>query len=119
MSFDHGQLKDAHVAYAATIHRVAADLKVPLVDLDGDMMAALKARGQMASRGFYLQYAPYDGVVRFPDGITDDTHVNERGARLGAALVATSLAKLKLPISRHVRPAPLDNQARLGGPSCP
>ncbi len=117
--WEGGQLKDAHTAYAATIHRVATDLKVPLVDLDGDMMAALKARGQMASRGFYLQYAPYDGIARFPDGITDDTHVNERGARLGAALVVTSLAKLKLPISRHVRPAPLDNQAKLGGPSCP
>lgn len=117
--WENGAPKDAHAAYAATIHRVATDLKVPLVDLDGDMMAALKARGRMASRGFYLQYAPYDGVARFPDGIADDTHVNERGARLGAALVATSLAKLKLPISRYVRPAPLDNQPKLGGPSCP
>jgi lysophospholipase L1-like esterase len=115
----NGAPKDAHAAYAATIHRVATDLKVPLVDLDGDMMAAMRARGPLASRGFYLLYAPYDGVGRFPDGITDDTHVNERGARLGAALVASSLATLKLPISRYVRPAPLDNQPKLGGPICP
>lgn len=117
--WENGAPKDAHVAYAATIHRVATDLKVPLVDLDGDMMAALRARGQLASRGLYMQYQPYDGVARFPEGIKDDTHINEQGARLGAALVATRLARLKLPLSRYVHPAPLDNQARLGGPSCP
>ena len=117
--WENGQPKDAHAAYATTIHRVATDLKVPLVDLDGDMMAAIQARGQAASRGLYMQYQPYDGVARFPDGIKDDTHINEQGARLGAALVATRLTKLKLPLSRYVHPAPLDNQARLGGPSCP
>jgi lysophospholipase L1-like esterase len=117
--WENGQPKDAHGPYAATIHRVATDLKVPLVDLDGDMMAALKARGELASRGLYLQYKPYDHIARYPEGISDDTHINEQGARLGAALVATSLARLKLPISRHVHPAPLDNQAQLGGPSCP
>ncbi|MGH1559194.1 GDSL-type esterase/lipase family protein [Caulobacter segnis] len=48
--WENGQPKDAHGPYAATIHRVAADLKVPLVDLDGDMMAALKARGAGVAR---------------------------------------------------------------------
>lgn len=117
--WEDGQPKDAHGPYAATIHRVAADLKVPLVDLDGDMMAALKARGELASQRLYLQYKPYDHVARYPDGIADDTHINEQGARLGAALVATRLARLKLPISRHVHPASVAGQPRLGGPSCP
>lgn len=117
--WDAGEPKDAHGPYAATIHRVATDLKVPLVDLDGDMMAALKARGPLASRGLYLFYQPYDQVARYPDGVSDDTHINEQGARLGAALVATRLASLKLPISRHVRPASVAGQPRLGGPSCP
>lgn len=117
--WENGEPKDAHGAYAATIHRVAEDLKVPLVDLDGDMMAALKARGELASQRLYLQYKPYDHVARYPDGISDDTHINEQGARLGAALVATRLAGLKLPISRHVHPASVAGQPRLGGPSCP
>jgi lysophospholipase L1-like esterase len=117
--WENGQPKDAHGPYAATIHRVAADLKVPLVDLDGDMMAALKARGELASRGLYLQYKPYDHVARYPEGISDDTHINEQGARLGAALVATRLAALKLPISRSVHPASVAAQAKLGGPTCP
>lgn len=117
--WENGKPKDAHVAYAATVHRVATDLGVPLVDLDADMMAAISARGELASRALYLQYKPYDHVARYPEGISDDTHINEQGARLGAALVATRLKALKLPVSRYVRPAPLDNQARLGGPACP
>jgi lysophospholipase L1-like esterase len=117
--WENGEPKDAHGPYTATIQRVAKDLKVPLVDLDGDMMAALKARGELASQRLYLQYKPYDQVARYPDGISDDTHINEQGARLGAALVATRLAGLKLPISRHVRPASVAGQPRLGGPSCP
>ena len=117
--WENGQPKDAHAPYAATIHRVATDLKVPLVDLDGDMMAALKARGELASQRLYLQYKSYDHVARYPDGIADDTHINEQGARLGAALVATRLAGLKLPISRHVHPASVAGQPQLGGPSCP
>jgi lysophospholipase L1-like esterase len=117
--WENGQPKDAHAPYAATIHRVATDLKVPLVDLDGDMMAALKARGELASRGLYLQYKPYDNVARYPEGISDDTHINEQGARLAAALVATRLASLKLPISKSVHPASIAGQPKLGAPSCP
>jgi len=117
--WENGEPKDAHGPYAATIHRVAADLRVPLVDLDGDMMAALKARGELASQRLYLQYKPYDHVARYPDGISDDTHINEQGARLAAALVATRLAGLKLPISRQVHPASVAGQPSLGGPTCP
>ncbi len=117
--WENGQPKDAHGPYAATIHRVATDLKVPLVDLDGDMMAALKARGPLASRGLYLFYQRYDHVARYPDGVSDDTHINEGGARLAAALVATRLAGLKIPIARRVHPASVAGQPRLGGPSCP
>ena len=117
--WENDQPKDAHGPYAATIHRVATDLKVPLVDLDGDMMAALKARGQLASRGLYLQYKPYDHIARYPDGVSDDTHINEQGARLAAALVATRLAGLKLPVSKSVHPASVAGQPNLGGPTCP
>lgn len=117
--WENDQPKDAHGPYAATIHRVATDLKVPLVDLDGDMMGALKARGPLASQRLYLQYKPYDHVTRYPEGVSDDTHINEQGARLAAALVAMRLAALKLPISKSVHPASVAGQPNLGGPTCP
>jgi len=117
--WEGGKPKDAHAAYAATIRKVAAEMKVPLVDLDADMMAAQQARGQLASRGLYLFYTANDHVARYPDGISDDTHINEQGARLAAALVATRLKALALPVSKSVRPASVAGQAKLGGPTCP
>jgi lysophospholipase L1-like esterase len=117
--WEDGKPKDAHGPYAATIHRVAADMKVPLVDLDADMMAAQQARGQLASRGLYLFYTVNDHVARYPEGISDDTHINEQGARLAAALVATRLKGLGLPLSKSVHPASVAAQAKLGGPTCP
>lgn len=117
--WDGGKPKDAHGPYAATVRKVAAEMKVPLVDLDADMMAALQARGPLASRGLYLFYTANDHVARYPDGVSDDTHINEQGARLAAALVATRLKALGLPVSRSVRPASVAAQARLGAPDCP
>ena len=117
--WEDGKPKDAHGPYAATVRKVAAEMKVPLVDLDADMMAALQARGQLASRGLYLFYTLNDHVARYPDGVSDDTHINEQGARLAAALVATRLKALGLPVSKSVRPASIAGQARLGGPTCP
>jgi lysophospholipase L1-like esterase len=64
----------------------------PLIDLDADMMGAQQARGEAGSRGFYLIYTPQDGVARYPQGISDTTHINEGGARLAASLVAARLA---------------------------
>lgn len=117
--FENGQVKDAHGPYAATIRAVAAQTATPLIDLNADSMAALQARGASAARGLYLFYKPQDRVARYPDGITDNTHVNEQGARLAAALVATRLEALGLPVSRRVQPASVAGQARLGGPTCP
>ncbi len=116
--WEGGKPKDAHGPYAATVRKVAAEMKVPLVDLDADMMAALQARGQLASRGLYLFYTANDHVARYPDGVSDDTHINEQGARLAAALVATRLKALGLPVSKSVRPASVAGQARLGAPDC-
>ena len=118
-NFVEGQVQDTHGPYAATIRRVAAETGARLIDLDADSMAALQARGPLASRGLYLFYTPQDHVARYPDGISDITHPNERGARLAAALVATRLKTLGLPISRRVRPASVASQARLGAPDCP
>lgn len=117
--WENGAPKDAHGPYSAVVRRVAQEQKVSLVDLDADMMAALAARGPSASRRLYLFYQSYDQVARYPDGISDDTHINEQGARLAAALVATRLAGLKIPLAQWVRPASIAAQPRLGAPNCP
>lgn len=117
--FVDGKIQDAHGPYAEAVRAVAQRTGAPLVDLDADSMAALQARGEAASRNLYLLYTPQDHIARYPDGISDTTHINEGGARLAAALVAARLGALNLPVSTYVRSVPAGDPPVLGGPSCP
>ena len=116
--FAGDQVQETHGAYAQAVRDVAKATGAPLIDLDADMMGAQQARGEAGSRGFYLIYTPQDHVARYPDGISDTTHINEGGARLAASLVAGRLAALKLPVSAYVRPESTGYQPILGGPRC-
>lgn len=116
--FTGDKVQETHGAYAVAVRDVAKATNTPLIDLDADMMGAQQARGEAGSRGFYLIYTPQDGVARYPQGISDTTHINEGGARLASALVAARLAFLKLPVSAYVHPASTGAQPILGGPRC-
>jgi lysophospholipase L1-like esterase len=117
--FEGDQVQETHGAYALAVRAVAKATGAPLIDLDADMMGAQQARGEAGSRGFYLIYTPQDGVKRYPEGISDTTHINEGGARLAASLVAGRLAFLGLPVSAYVHPASTGVQSILGGSRCP
>jgi lysophospholipase L1-like esterase len=82
--FAGDKVQETHGAYAQAVRDVAKVTNMPLIDLDADMMGAQQARGEAGSRGFYLIYTPQDGVARYPQGISDTTHINEGGARLAA-----------------------------------
>jgi lysophospholipase L1-like esterase len=112
------QVQETHGGYVDAVRAVAKATGAPLIDLDADMMGAQQARGEAGSRGFYLIYTPQDGVARYPQGISDTTHINEGGARLAASLVAARLAFLKLPVSAYVHPTSTGAQPILGGPRC-
>jgi lysophospholipase L1-like esterase len=117
--FVDGRIQDAHGPYAEAVRAVARATGAPLIDLDADSMAALQARGEAASRKLYLLYTPQDHIPRYPEGISDTTHINEAGARLAASLVARRLAGLDLPVSAHVRLPSPGEPPILGGPGCP
>ncbi|KRA58498.1 G-D-S-L family lipolytic protein [Caulobacter sp. Root655] len=117
--FVDGKVQDAHGPYAEAVRAVAQRTGAPLIDLDADSMAALQVRGEAASRSLYLLYTPQDHIARYPDGISDTTHINEGGARLAAALAAARLGALKLPVSVYVRSIATGDPPILGGPNCP
>jgi lysophospholipase L1-like esterase len=113
-----GQIRNTHQNYAEAMRAVARQTHAALVDLNADSTRALQARGERAAQSLYLVYAKGDQGGRFADGSHDTTHLNEGGARLAAALVATRLQRLRLPVSAFVQPATTGDQPRFGGPSC-
>lgn len=119
-AFKGGHVVPSFPTYTAAAKRVAAETHVPLIDLAHLSEAWIDPLGPDGSRVYYLHYAKGTGLPGFPDGIDDDTHFSELGARRIADLIAGGLARTDLPIARYVlpvRPA-LTRTTPAGGPSC-
>lgn len=120
---DDGGINDSFPAYATVTRAVARETGTPLIDLGYDSRVYVHTLGAEPAKAYFLHYskeqAQAAGYARWPDGIADDTHFSEIGARAMASLVATRLKELNLPVSAHVNPLPAANPPVLGGPTCP
>lgn len=118
--FVDGRVRADFAPWSEQVRRLAAERKVPLIDLEAESAALVQQAGEDASRRYYLHYQPQDNVPVFPKGIADDTHFSELGARAVAEIVARRLRALRLPVSRYIlkrRPA-LGRATPLGSTSC-
>jgi lysophospholipase L1-like esterase len=112
--FEGGQVKAAFADYSAVMRAVAAQTRTPLIDLEAVSRAWVQQAGEEGAKVYYLHYSAADHARGFPQGIQDDTHFSELGARRVADLVAGQLAALHLPISARVLPDRPD--LRIGAP---
>lgn len=101
-SFENGRAKADFADYSAVVRAVAAETGAKLIDLEALSRAWLDRKGAEASKAYYLHYTADDGIAAYPEGIADDTHFSELGARGIAELVADALKDLDLPISEEV-----------------
>lgn len=89
---ENGKLVPTHGDYPEIIRSVAKQEKVPLIDLEKITSAWLQQAGVEGSTKFFHQLPP--GVSRLhPDGLEDNTHFNERGARAVAAFFIQEIEK--------------------------
>lgn len=98
--FKDGFLVDTHGDYPLVVRQLAANLKVPLIDLQLLTAGAVTALGDKASRSIYLWT---DATDKFPQGRKDDTHLNLEGATLEARLAAQQLMLLDRSLVKHVK----------------
>jgi lysophospholipase L1-like esterase len=94
-----GKLTYTHGKYPDAVREVAALHKVICIDMQMLTMNYVNSLGDEASRKIYL-WTPPDS--RFPQGRKDDTHLSEVGAGIFAGLVAREVAKMKIPLARHI-----------------
>lgn len=91
--FVDGELTDTHGEYPAAVRRVAAEERVPLLDMEPLTREWVSSLGDEASKGYFMWVEP--GVCpRYPDGRQDDTHLNVRGARAVARMVADEVSRV-------------------------
>lgn len=102
-SFDAtGMVKGTHDVYSQIVREVAKENNVPLIDLDAKSQALLQQFGAENSKWLYNQLEPGEHP-NYPEGVKDNTHFNELGARKMAQLVLAGIKDLKLELAIHTR----------------
>ncbi|CAM4372082.1 rhamnogalacturonan acetylesterase [Paenibacillus tarimensis] len=91
-----GLLEHTHGDYPAAMEELARKRGIPLLDLRELTGRLYERLGPEESKRLFMWLEP--GVhPNYPEGVHDDTHFSELGARMVAALAAEGLYRLGLP----------------------
>ncbi|MGV3538729.1 MAG: rhamnogalacturonan acetylesterase [Rufibacter sp.] len=96
-----GKIEETHLAYSGIVRAVAAQQKVPLIDLDRQSQRLLQQYGPEASKLLFVHLQP-NQHPNYPNGKVDDTHFNELGAREMAQIILAGIKDLKLELADRV-----------------
>lgn len=106
---ENGRFYDAHGEYPGIVREVAAELRVPLIDMHRSSERAIRAAGPEPSKALFLHIPP-DTHPNYPQGLRDDTHFSPLGAELMAGLavagIRESVPELAALLAGTAAPAP-------------
>ncbi|WP_139489019.1 rhamnogalacturonan acetylesterase [Brevibacillus dissolubilis] len=96
-----GAAQDSHGLYPAAMKELALAEQVPLIDLTAKSKALYNQLGPEETKSIFLWL---DAGVHpnYPNGVQDNTHFQEAGARQIARLVVEGIEENKLPLRNHV-----------------
>jgi lysophospholipase L1-like esterase len=96
-----GKVKETHEIYSELVRKIAITSKVAFIDLDKKSQELYQQFGKENSRLLFLQLASGEHP-NYPEGIDDNTHFSELGARLIAQIVLAEMRKLDLELNDHI-----------------
>lgn len=99
---DDGTAKPSHGAYPAAMRALAAEERVPLLDLQALTLTRWQELGPDGTQAYFNWLEPGQSP-NYPDGRQDNTHFQPRGAVEAARLVARALVARKVLAPRDVR----------------
>lgn len=99
---DSGMQVETHEEYSELLREVAKELDVPLIDMDRKSQDLYNTLGEDKSTLLFLHLEEGQNP-NYPEGVTDNTHFNETGARMIAELVLKGIQEEKLELSSHIK----------------
>lgn len=100
---DDGTLEDTHGPYPNVARMVARELSVPFIDLQQQTEDLVAGLGPVRSSELYLVLEPGEFAM-YPEGRTDNTHLNVPGATEVSRMVAASVLSQGMPLSAYLDP---------------
>lgn len=94
-----GKIHSDLTAHSEAMKKVAAEMDVPLIDLQRDSIAYLDRVGEKAGDGLAITKKDKDGKTIF-----DKTHLNWQGSYVFGRIVAVDMGKAVPALAQYVRP---------------
>ena len=106
---EQGNINTAIGPYPDITREVASEMKVPLIDLNQKTGDYVQAMGAEAAKELYMWLAPGEHP-KYPEGLQDDTHMQEPGALKVAELAVEGIKELKLkPLVKNLKKRELED----------
>jgi len=102
-NFKEGVLVEDFQDYIDATRRVAQQENVALIDARELTAEWLRGLGEQKSKRMFLHYSEKAELYAYPEGIEDNTHLSELGARRVAAMISQELKGFDLPFSSQIR----------------
>ncbi|MCL7748237.1 rhamnogalacturonan acetylesterase [Halalkalibacter alkaliphilus] len=99
---ERGELQETHGIYPEAMRELAKTLEVPLIDLTEKSKELFEQLGPERTKEFFLWLEP-GNHVNYIDGVQDDTHFSEVGAKKIAELVVEGIIELNLPLAKYTK----------------
>lgn len=98
---EKGEFYDTHGEYPAIVRAVAAEYRVPLVDLHRASEKLLVEQGAAETKKLFLHLSAGENA-NYPHGIEDNTHFSPRGAEAMARLAIEGLRTAEIELAKHL-----------------
>lgn len=96
----NGKLEDTHKDYLIAIRELAKEQNTLFIDLAEKTKILFESLGEDKMNEIFL-ILPKGQYKNYPDGITDNTHLQEKGAIKIASLVVESIKELKIDLALY------------------
>jgi len=100
-NFENGKLVDTHGDYPGIVREVAAELNVPLIDMQQKSQKLVSELGEEGSLPYFLQI-PAGVFEKVPEGKIDNTHSSEKGAIAMASLFVEGVKEQHLELEKFL-----------------
>lgn len=99
---EKGNLVDTHGEYPGAVRKVAAELNVPLIDMQRKSEEILTNYGAEKSRQLFLQLKAGENP-NYPNGVEDNTHFSPLGAEEMAKLAISEIREQKIKLRKYLK----------------
>lgn len=99
---DKGEFYDTHGEYPDAVRKVAAELKVPLIDLHRKTESLIKNAGVEGSKKIFLYLKENESPNR-PKALEDNTHFSAYGAEQIALLAIEGIKEAKIELAKLLK----------------